>query len=60
MAEKLIKKTDVATVFGTGLSQYLPYGKESGKIHRVQAEKLVASGKATFKDPSKEVASKKK
>lgn len=49
MAEKKIKKTDTVTVIGTGLSKFLPKGKESFPIHIVQAEKLVAAGKATMK-----------
>ena len=49
MSEKLANKKDVVTVFGTGLSQFIPKGVESAKINRVAAEKLVASGKATYK-----------
>lgn len=49
MSEKLVNKKDVVTVFGTGKSAFLPLGKESGKIHKIQAEKLIASGKATAK-----------
>lgn len=49
MSEKLVNKKDVTTVWGTGLSKFLPEGKESGKIHKAQAEKLIAAGKATAK-----------
>ena len=49
MSEKKVKKTDTTTVWGTGLAKNLPEGKESGKIHVVQAEKLIAAGKATAK-----------
>jgi len=49
MSEKLANKKEVVTVFGTGTSKFLPAGKESGKINKVQAEKLIAAGKATAK-----------
>ena len=46
--EKLVHAKDVVTVFGTGLSKHLPEGVESAPIHQIAAEKLVASGKATY------------
>jgi hypothetical protein len=58
MSEKKVNKKDTVTVFGTGASKFLPEGKESGKIHKVQAEKLIASGKATAK-PGASKGSKK-
>lgn len=50
--ERKIKKSETVTVFGTGASKFLPENQESGKIHKVQAEKLVAAGKASWKPRS--------
>lgn len=44
----LVNNKGLVTVFGTGLSKHLPEGKESGKINKIAADKLVASGKATY------------
>lgn len=57
MAEKLVKKTDVVTVFGTGASKHLAFGKPA-KVHSVQAEKLIADGKATAKKLDKKPEAK--
>jgi hypothetical protein len=46
--ETLVHAKDTVTVFGTGLSKHLPEGVESAKIHKIAADKLVASGKATY------------
>lgn len=55
--EEKVKKTDLTTVYGTGKSKNMPLGKEY-KVHKLVAEKLLKSGKAS-KEQTKGKESKK-
>jgi hypothetical protein len=56
MAEKLAKKKDVVTVYGTGKGR-LAFGKEY-KLHSIPAAKLVAKGVASEDKPTQKPAGK--
>lgn len=43
MAEKIVKRKDMVTVYGTGVSKYLPQGKKYS-VHSVAGENLIAKG----------------
>jgi hypothetical protein len=52
MADKLVKPVDDVTVYATDKAKFVNAG-EPMVVHSVQADKLVASGKATRTAPTK-------
>ena len=50
-----VKKDDLVALVGTGKVKFMPKGQKF-TAHRIQADKLVASGKATEFKQSKESA----
>lgn len=45
--EKVVKKNDLKTIYGTGKSKYLPVGKKY-TVHSVHAQTLIDKGFASL------------